>query len=301
MSEKASLTACLAGAALSLGSELSNLTSGSAHPTCHDQAMYIENGNVRWIALDGTANARVVVPGVLLRSDNLQSLSPQDVHWLVEQEALEMVLDLRTELEVQLEGPGPITRDPRVHVQHHSLHPRSGGSTDLDAATVKLWPPTDANGFPDEPPLVQAYLSYITGRPDSIVASIRVIATAPGATLVHCAAGKDRTGVVVALALDAAGVDRAMIVEDYLATGQRIDAIIERLIRSPTHRSELDRHAPQVPGTIERVLELLDDRFGGSAAWLSAHGLPSTELERLRRRIVPSEIRRGPDCDERRI
>src|ERR1700689_5265635 len=107
--------------------------------------MYIENGNVRWIALDGTANARVVVPGVLLRSDNLQSLSPQDVRWLVEQEALEMVLDLRTELEVQLEGPGPITRDPRVHVQHHSLHPRSGPSTDLDAATVKLWPPTDAN------------------------------------------------------------------------------------------------------------------------------------------------------------
>jgi protein-tyrosine phosphatase len=261
--------------------------------------MTIENGNVRWIALDGTANARVVAPGVLLRSDNLQSLSPEDIRWLVEEEGLEVVLDLRTELEVRLEGPGPITHEPRVHVEHHSLYPRSGGSTDLDAATVKLWPPSDRSGFRDEPRVVRAYLSYITRRPDSIVASIRAIANARGATLVHCAAGKDRTGVMVALALDAAGVDRGMIVDDYLATGQRIDAIIARLMRSPTYRPELEGHAPQdhapVPGTIERVLELLDDRFGGSGAWLSAHGLSDTELERLRHKIVLAETRRGPD------
>jgi protein-tyrosine phosphatase len=267
--------------------------------------MDIEGGNVRWIALDGAANARVVVPDVLLRSDNLQSLSPQDIRRLIEQEALEVVLDLRTELEVQLEGPGPMIRDPRVHVEHHSLHPQSGGSTDLDAGATPLWPPIDDSRFRNEPRLVQAYLSYITGRPDSIVASLRVIATARGATLVHCAAGKDRTGVVVALALDAAGVDRALIVEDYLATGQRIEAVIARLIRSPTYRPELEGHSPQdhapVPGTIERVLELLDDRFGGSRAWLSAHGLTSAELERLRRRIVPSEIRQGPDGDDGRI
>jgi hypothetical protein len=36
---------------------------------------------------------------------------------------------------------------------------------------------------------------------------------------------------------------------------------------------------------MERVLELLDDSFGGSAAWLSAHGVSDAELDRLRRRI----------------
>ena len=125
--------------------------------------------------------------------------------------------------------------------------------------------------------VVQAYLSYMTARPDSIVASIRAIANARGAVLVHCAAGKDRTGVVVALALDAAGVDRNAIVNDYLATGQRIDAIMARLVSSPTYRSELEGHDPRahapVPGTIERVFELVDETFGGSAAWLSSHGL----------------------------
>jgi len=262
----------------------------SAGPTCHDQVVHVENGNVRWIALEGAANARVVVPGVLLRSDNLQSLTARDVRVLVEHEALEVVLDLRTDLEVELEGPGPITREPRVRIEHRSLHARSGGNTDLDASPVNLWPPTAESEWPDEPQIVQAYLSYMTSRPDSIAASIRTIATALGAVLVHCAAGKDRTGVVVALALDAAGADRDAIVTDYLASTQRIDAIMTRLVNSPTYRSELEGHDPQahapVPGTIERVLELVDEHFGGSTAWLSAHGLSDVELDRLRRRLA---------------
>jgi protein-tyrosine phosphatase len=262
----------------------------SADPTCHDQGMGIENGNPRWLALDGAANARVVVPGVLLRSDNLQSLSARDVQLLVEQEALEVVLDLRTDPEVEREGPGPMTREPRVRIEHRSLYPRSGGNTDLDADSVKLWPPTGPSEWPDEARVVQAYLSYLTARPDSIVASIRTIANAPGAVLVHCAAGKDRTGVVVALALDAAGVDRSVTVRDYLATAQRIDAIMARLVSSPTYRAELEGHDPRthapVPGTIERMFELVDEGFGGSAAWLSAHGVSDGELDRLRRRMA---------------
>jgi protein-tyrosine phosphatase len=263
----------------------------SADPTCHDQGMNTENGKVRWIALDGAANARVVVPGVLLRSDNLQSLTERDVRLLVDQERLEVVLDLRTELEVELEGPGPITHEPRVRIEHRSLYPRSGANTDLDAATVNLWPPTGPSEWPDEPPVVQAYLSYLSVRPDSIVASIRTIANAPGAVLVHCAAGKDRTGVVVALALDAAGVERQTIVGDYQATTERIEAIMARLVSSPTYRAELEGHDPQAhapaPGAIERVLELIDERFGGSAAWLSDHGLSDADHERLRRRVTP--------------
>jgi hypothetical protein len=254
--------------------------------------MSLKNGGARWIALEGTANARAVVPGALLRSDNLQSLTARDVRWLVEREALEVVLDLRTELEVELEGPGPITREPRVRVEHRSLYPRSGGNTDLDAALANLWPQAGAPGWPDEPRVVQAYMSYMTARPDSIVASVRTIASASRAVLVHCAAGKDRTGVVVALALDAAGVDRDEIISDYLATAQRIDAIMARLLSSSTYRAELEGHDPRshapLPGTMERVFELVDRGFGGPAAWLSDHGLSNAELDRLRRRLGPA-------------
>ena len=252
-------------------------------------------GVARWIPLNGAANARAVVPGVLVRSDNLQALTAGDVRLLVEEQAVEVVLDLRTDLEVELEGPGPMTHERRVRIEHRSLLPRSGGNTDLDAASEGLWPSTDSSEWPDESRVVQAYLSYMTGRPDSIVASIRTIASARGGVLVHCAAGKDRTGVVVALALDAAGVDRGLIVSDYMATAERIDAIMVRLVSSPTYRPELEGHDPRdhapIPGTMERVLDLVDERFGGSAAWLSGHGLSSGELERLRGRLAP--INRG--------
>ena len=253
--------------------------------------MSIANREVQWLELDGTANARVVVPGVLLRSDNLQSLTSGDVEQLVTQEDLEVVLDLRTDVEVELEGPGPITREPRVRIEHRSLYPSSGGNTDLEAATVKPWADISPDAFPRERPVVRTYMSYMTARPDSIVGSIRAIARARGAALVHCAAGKDRTGVVVALALDAAGVGRDAIIEDYVATADRIEAILARLTSTPTYRDELEGHDPQqhAPAavTMERVLELVDDRFGGAVPWLSQHGLQASELSLLRARLAP--------------
>jgi protein-tyrosine phosphatase len=246
----------------------------------------------QWIVLDGAVNARAVVPGVLLRADNLQSLSVQDVRRLVDEESLEVVLDLRTDVEVVREGPGPLTAEEAVRIEHRSLYPDGGGNTDLEAATVDPWGSSDEDEWPDESPVVRAYMNYLRRRPDSIVASVRAIADADGAVLVHCAAGKDRTGVVVALALDAAGVDRRTITADYLATAQRIEGILARLVSSPTYRAELEGHDPQrhapVPGTIERVLELVDERYGGSVAWLSAHGLAGAELERLGARLAPA-------------
>jgi protein-tyrosine phosphatase len=252
----------------------------------------IDTWTPQWIALDGAVNARALVPEVLLRSDNLQALSARDVRVLVETHRLEVVLDLRTEVELELEGPGPMTREPAVRIEHRSLYPESGGNTDLDAVTIKPWEQNDARESPDEVPVVRAYMGYLSRRPDSVVGSIRTIARTDGAVLVHCAAGKDRTGVVVALALDAAGVDRDAIVADYVATADRIEPLVARLASSSTYRAELAGRDPQahapVAATMERLFELVDERFGGSVAWLSAHGLSAADLERLTDRLAPA-------------
>jgi protein tyrosine/serine phosphatase len=246
-----------------------------------------------WLELDGTANARVVVPDVLLRSDNLQDLGERDVRLLLEEQNLEAVIDLRTEVEVQLEGPGPLTREPAVRIEHRSLYPQMGNTDfDLEPGTVNPW----ANRLGDdrhaeESPVVRAYMRYLNHRPDSIVAAIRTIARAGGAVLVHCAAGKDRTGVIIALALDAVGVDREWIVSDYMATGERIHPLMERLMSSPTYSAELAGHDPadHAPpaGTIERVFELIEENFGGTAPWLSSHGFTEEDLALLRNRLAP--------------
>jgi protein-tyrosine phosphatase len=244
----------------------------------------------RWIELDGAVNARAVVPRVLLRADNLQSLSARDIRTLVDEHALEVVIDLRTDVEVEHEGEGPMSAERGVRIELRSLYPDATGDVDLAVATVRPWEAVHGESPPEETRVVRAYLSYLQLRPDSIVASVRAIARARGAVLVHCAAGKDRTGVIVALALDAAGYEREAIVADYLATAERIEEIVARLSLSPLYRKQLDSrdvkdHAPS-PGTIERVLELVDERHGGAASWLSANGLDDADLQLLRRRLA---------------
>src|SRR5271155_2572349 len=234
------------------------------------QSVGVSNHTPHWIELDGAVNARAVVPRVLLRADNLQSLSTRDVRRLVDEDALEVVVDLRTEVEAKLEGSGPMTGEPGVRIELRSLHPDSGSVVDLNAGTVKPWDAHDEDESPGETPVVRAYMSYLRLRPDSVVGAVRTIATAQGAVLVHCAAGKDRTGVVVAPA-------------------ERIDAIVARLLGSPLYRDQLESRDPQqhapLQGTMERVFELIDEHHGGSVAWLIANGLGEGDLRRLRHRL----------------
>ncbi len=244
-----------------------------------------------WIDLEGAVNARVVVPGVVLRSDNLQGLTDADVRRLIDDHGLEVVIDTRTDREAASEGPGPMTRVPEVRIEHRSLYPDSGGNTDLEVDdAAQRWGSELADDFhAAEEPIVRAYLSYLRRRPDSFVGAARTIAAADGAVLVHCAAGKDRTGMIVAMTLAAAGFDEERIVDDYLASAQRIEAIMARLVSSETYRAELEGHDPQShaprPATMPRVLELVRERSGGAAQWLLGHGLTQSELEQLRTRL----------------
>lgn len=244
----------------------------------------------RWLDLEGAVNARAVVPGVLLRSDNLQSVSERDLRTLVDEQGVGIVLDLRTDIELALEGPGPMTREPKVRIEHRSLYPDSGGNTDVELGTLKPWQYLRNDDPAEEPPAVRGYLSYLRRRPDSILGSIRAIAGAESAVLVHCAAGKDRTGVVVALALSAVGVRRQAVVADYTATAERMPAVLGRLRASTTYATDIDKapdddHMPRAE-TMTAFLEEVDGRYGGVLRWLSDHGFAAGDLASLRAKLL---------------
>jgi protein-tyrosine phosphatase len=141
-----------------------------------------------------------------------------------------------------------------------------------------------------EPPAVRSYLGYLGQRADNVVAALRALTETPeGASVVHCAAGKDRTGVVCALALAVAGVGHDEIVADYAMTADVIDALVAKLAASPTYAEDMERrdvasHTPRAD-TMDRVLTLLDERFGGPIGWLEAHGFGPDEQAALRRRL----------------
>ena len=105
----------------------------------------------------------------------------------------------------------------------------------------------------------------------------------------HCAAGKDRTGVIVALALVAAGVEPEAIVADYMATADRLEAIIERLARSRTYSADVSSrpvqaHLPRAE-TMKSFLEQLHVRYGGLPRWLAGNGFADDELSQLRAKL----------------
>ena len=262
-----------------------------------------------WIDLDGAVNVRDLgalptdaggqtVTGRLLRSDNLQELSPADVSRLVHDIGLTTVIDLRSSAELASEGPAPLDAVPAVRHEHYPVVPEIGETTDVVAEALLLKKKQDQTRFPSDPTCGH-YLGYLEDRPEQVAGAVRSIARDRGAALVHCAAGKDRTGVVVALALTAAGVRRQAVVADYAATGERAEAIIYRLRRSPTYARDIDSlpvesHRPRAE-TMAAFLEQMDARYGGVARWLTGHGLTAAELDLLRTKLLrplPTRYRR---------
>jgi len=254
---------------------------------------------VTWIELDGAVNVRdlgglptsdgsTTVPGRLLRSENLQELSASDVSRLVDEIGLTTVVDLRSTNEVAVEGPAPLDALPGVRRAHHPLLREFLDVSDtVKAALLTELAEEDRERYPDDF-MCGHYLGYLENRPEEVTGALRSIATAPGAAIVHCAAGKDRTGVVVALALTVAGVEPEVIVADYMATDERLEAIVERLARSRMYSgvtsSPVRAHAPRAE-TMKAFLEQLDARYGGLVNWLAGHGFGAAEVAGLRAKL----------------
>lgn len=237
----------------------------------------------RWLALEGLDNIRDVggLPmrdggttrtGVLLRSASLRYCTPSDIKHLVDEFGLRLVIDLRTQREREQAVSPAAFADAGVETAGLSFIPEEG----------RELPETED----DVDPMIHIYLGYLRDRADNVVTAVRRFAAA-GPTLVHCAAGKDRTGVFVALVLDAVGVERDAVVADYALSGERIEALFRRWTTASGDPmpADLTRHIPRAEA-MATVLAHVDAEYGGAAGWLRAHGLDEESLSRLRERLT---------------
>jgi len=244
----------------------------------------------RWIDLDGADNIRdlggLPVKGGgrtgfrrLLRSGTLQDLTADDVRHLVTDTGVRTVVDLRRADEAAREGSA-LSDIPAV--RYLSLPLSSAGhirsDTVADAAEMDI---------------VGHYLALLEGSGGNIVSAARVFADEMSRPAVfHCAAGKDRTGVLAAVLLDAVGVTREAIIADYALTAQRMRQISARLLRLETYRDmqALTRGIKGAAGADEAsmagFLDGLRGRYGGGTGYLTAHGLAGRELAALRAALV---------------
>lgn len=220
---------------------------------------------------------------VVLRADDLSLVREQDADRLVAA-GLTSVIDLRTTAEVHHTGRG-VLAGRRVSYHHLSL--MTGLGDRGEGAGVDPRDPVAMGG------LYAAIYRAAAGR---LVTSLAIIATSPGTTAFHCAAGKDRTGVLAAALLLALGADDSLIVEDYAITGTNAAAIRERLrpvlapvlaqsgVRGSVVAAAQDSHFTPVP--MEVMLTSLREQHGDPLVPLRAAGLSDALLSLLHARAV---------------
>jgi protein-tyrosine phosphatase len=227
--------------------------------------------NFRDLGGYSTADGRTTRWSTLFRSDTLHELTESDLK-VLRDIGLKSVIDLRTGFEAEKTGRG-LLEGEAVSYLHLSVIDEDGGESRGIPA------PVDEN-------LSNRYLWYLDVGRDPLVRALTMIGDGSNYPLVfHCAAGKDRTGVLSALVLEIIGVERSAIVDDYVLTASRMELILERLFRN----AEVGRSINDLPAkartveatTMENFLKGLDERHGGARQWALDAGVAPGSLDSM--------------------
>jgi len=216
--------------------------------------------------------------GRLYRSDALHELTGDDVA-VLRRLGLRTVIDLRTDRELDRSGRGALGPEPVAF--HHLAVVREGVAGSPAAEGEALAAPA-----PPGDDLAERYLWYLEVGREALVEALTLMGADGHYPLVfHCAAGKDRTGVLAALVLEILGVGRDDIVADYVVTAERLRFIMERWRTDPgfAERTALvpaSRFGVEAT-TMEAFLDRLQRRHGGAREWALAAGVPAATLDSL--------------------
>ena len=184
---------------------------------------------------------------------------------------------------VDLRLPAELTEDPNPFAEpgDHGIAYTNVSFIDPAAA------PPDAVST-----LAEDYLQMLDRYRQGVAEALAAIARAPdGAVLIHCAAGKDRTGLISALLLGLVNVPAETIATDYAMTAELLRPRERQWLESldPEERAEreamLARYAPTTEVMLQ-VLAGLGERDGGVEPYLRSTGLGQDDLDRLRERLV---------------
>ncbi len=234
--------------------------------------------------------------GVLYRAEGLAAVTDAGLDALAES-PIGVIADFRTEAERQ---QAPDRLPPSRSFEVLNLSVLEGALTGAASAAARggaeMTPELVAAAMAQLPRLDELYLRMLEHGADAFARTARAVAASrddePTAVLVHCTAGKDRTGVAVALILDAVGADRAAIVADDAQSEQKLagewaDRMLAgiRGMGAPLTPAIVELVTRTPPAAIATALAWIDAR-GGATAYLRSGGLDDDELTALRTRLA---------------
>jgi protein tyrosine/serine phosphatase len=212
--------------------------------------------------------------GRIFRSDSLAHAAPEDVEHLVAERGVRTVVDLRGVAEVDAFPNRPMS-EAGATVHHVPLiDPEKREQAGLDWETMTL---------------VDLYRFLLERAGTEFVEVMQIIAEPANHPLVfHCAAGKDRAGLVAATVLGLLEVDDEEIIADYAATEAALEALKERAMKraANTGRAPAARFMTADAQTMRETLTWLHATHGGFAPYLLAHGFTDGELALLRESLI---------------
>jgi protein tyrosine/serine phosphatase len=109
--------------------------------------------------------------------------------------------------------------------------------------------------------------------------------------VIHCHAGKERTGIVAALLLSLAGVPDAVVADDWTASDAYLQPLYEEWLANETDPAIRAKRAEGFVTHAEHILDVLTHirrSHGSLEAYLLAGGLSADQLDRVRRRLISS-------------
>jgi len=239
---------------------------------------------VQAIELEGSANFRDlggwpvagggrVRRGLLFRSDALHRLTPADLARLRGELGIGTLVDLRSSHEVEAEGRGPLAAPP---VRYHHL-PFFDGERRGAAAN----PSAD---------LAELYFQMLRFAAKPIVRALETLAASEAPAVFHCAAGKDRTGVLAAIVLSTLGVADEHVVEDYARTQAAMERVTARLRESDAYAYVFTELPPETlharPETMRGLLARARAEWGTLRAYARFAGAGDGALDALAARLV---------------
>jgi len=222
-----------------------------------------------------------IKPGALVRSDLLNGLTALGVAALTEH-GVRTVIDVRGPDEAADDWDRyPIKGDGTVGYLNKPF--RGGLKPEMLEQMHAVY--RDAQSREE---LNRADLDY---NQPGIAGIVGAIADAPpGGVLVHCHAGKDRTGMAIALALAAVGVNDTDIADDYALTELVLEPLIadwlDEMSQDPAERKRLSLLAVPSREAMLDTLVYLREHYGGAERYLLDGGMTSDQLQRLRERLV---------------
>lgn len=232
--------------------------------------------NVRDLGGLRTRDGRSVRPGLVYRGDALTNLTDADRDLLFGELDISIVVDLRTAEEAGGDGMADARALPGVRAYHHSLMPEG-----------RIGREPFPSGDPER--LARRYFDNLEEGAVAAAAAFRLMCDAAVARtplLFHCAAGRDRTGVVAAVLLDLLGVHEEDIVRDYELSNTHARQVTRELRQNPLYANGA-HHAGPGSGrevelldgrTIRGFLTLLAAEYGGGRRWAEFHGVDAAEL-----------------------